>query len=36
VRKAVQAWSLMWEAMVELSHQNREALRKRIGRRRKG
>lgn len=36
VRKAVQAWSLMWESMVELSHQNREGLRKRVGRRRKG
>jgi len=30
IRKAVEAWSQMWEAMVELSHRNREALRKQL------
>ena len=35
VRQAVEAWSLMWESMVESSHENREALRQRLGRRRK-
>jgi hypothetical protein len=26
VRKAVQAWARLWETIVEISHQNREAL----------
>lgn len=36
VRKAVEAWSSMWELMVELSHKNRRALRQRLGRRQRG
>ena len=33
VRQAVQAWGQMWEAMLELSPNNREALRERLRRR---
>lgn len=36
VRKSVEAWSSMWELMVEVSHQNRRALRQRLGRRKRG
>ena len=37
MREAVQAWGQMWEAMLELSQNNREALRERLRRRsRKG
>ena len=33
MRAAVEAWSGMWEAMLELSQNNREALRERLRRR---
>lgn len=36
IRKAVLAWSRMWEAMVQLSHRNRQALKKRLHRRSRG
>ena len=36
MREAVQAWGQMWEAMLELSHNNREALRERLRRRSRG
>ena len=32
-REAVEAWGQMWEAMLELSPNNREALRERLRRR---
>ena len=35
-REAVAAWSELWEAIVELGQLNREALRKRVRRQRKG
>jgi len=35
-REAVEAWGRMWEAMLELSHNNREALRERLRRRSRG
>jgi len=35
-REAVEAWGRMWEAMLELSHHNREALRERLRRRSRG
>jgi hypothetical protein len=36
VREAVEAWGQMWEAMLELSQNNREALRERLRRRSRG
>lgn len=36
VRAAVEAWGEMWKAMLELSQDNREALRERLRRRRRG
>jgi len=36
MREAVEAWSRMWEAMLELSQNNREALRERLRRRSQG
>ena len=33
VRKAVQAWAQLWETIVEISHQNREALARSMRRR---
>jgi hypothetical protein len=35
VRAAVEAWGEMWKAMLELSQDNREALRERLRRRRR-
>jgi hypothetical protein len=36
IREAVEAWGRMWEAMLELSQKNREALRERLRRRSRG
>lgn len=36
VRQAVEAWSRMWEAMLQLSQQNRKALSRQLRRRRRG
>jgi len=36
MREAVEAWGRMWEAMLELSQNNREALRERLRRRSQG
>lgn len=36
IRKAVLAWSRMWQVMVELSHRNRQALKQRLRRRPRG
>lgn len=33
VRKSVQAWAQLWETIVEISHQNREALARSMRRR---
>jgi hypothetical protein len=36
MREAVAAWGRMWEAMLELSQNNREAFRARLRRRSRG
>jgi Family of unknown function (DUF6788) len=36
LREAVEAWGQMWEMMLELSQDNREALRQRMRRRKRG
>lgn len=36
IRKAVEAWSSMWETMVELSHRNREAFKTQLRREKQG
>jgi hypothetical protein len=36
MREAVEAWGRMWEAMLELSQNNREAFRARLRRRSRG
>jgi len=36
IRQAVESWSRMWQAMVELSHRNRQSLKERLRRRSRG